>query len=185
MLFFYLYQDYQMTSYHQKNIDFQAINFAVATNLCSNLKYMTSEGLQCCKGYTEHRMHFFIKLASFDKEGVFKIHKELIEAEHLIVENIMIKPPTTKIIDDDNLVDGKLTGEGSFVKIADDIQAYQKLRKHLLTKAMTMDFDNSYWKPNYNLEKNMERIGRYCANNNFTECTENYLIKMHKLHKDT
>ena len=50
---------------------------------------------------------------------------------------------------------------------------------------MTMDFDNSYWKPNYNLEKNMERIGKYCANNNFTECTENYLIKMHKLHKDT
>jgi len=184
MLFFYLYQDYQMTSYHQKNIDFQAINFAVATNLCSNLKYMTSEGMQCCKGYTEHRIEFFIKLASFDKEGVFKIHKELIEAEHQIVENIMIKPPNTKIVDvNDNLIEGKLTGEGSFVKIADDIQAYQKLRKHLLTKAMTMDFNNSYWKHNYKL--NMDRVGTYCANNNFTECTENYLIKMHKLHKDT
>ena len=170
-----------MKSYHKKNIDFQAVAFAVATNLCSNLKYMKSEGLQCCKGYTEHRIQFFIKLASFDKEGVFKLHKELTEAEHQIVENIMIKPPTTKIVDNDVLVDGKLTGEGSFVKIADDIQAYQKLRKLLITSAITMDFNNSYWKHNYKL--NCDRVGKYCANNDFTEITENYLIQLHKLHR--
>ena len=173
-----------MSSYHQKNIDFQAIAFAVATNLCSTLKYMEADGLQCCKGYTEHRMQFYIKLASFDKEGVFKTHKELIEVEHQIVENVMIAPPITKTIDtDDGTIDGEITGEGSFVKIVDDIQAYQKLRNHLLKIAINMDFDNSYWKHNYKL--NLDRVGRYCANNDFTECTENYLIKMHKLHKDT
>ena len=184
MQLFYLYQDYSMSSYHQKNIDFQAIAFAVATNLCSTLKYMEADGLQCCKGYTEHRMQFYIKLASFDKEGVFKTHKELIEVEHQIVENVMIAPPITKTIDtDDGTIDGEITGEGSFVKIVDDIQAYQKLRNYLLKTAIGMDYNNSYWKHNYKL--NMDRVGRYAVNNDFNECTENLLIKIHKLHKDT
>lgn len=184
MQFFYLYEDYTMSSYHQQNIDFQAVAFAVATNLCSNLKYMEADGMECCKGYTQHRMEFFIKLASFDKKGVFKIHKELMEAEHQLLENVMIKPPTTKSINsDDGTFYDVFKGEGSFVKIADDIQAYQKLRNYLLKTAIGMDYMNSYWKHNYKL--NIDRVGRYCINNKFTDCTENLLIKIHKLHKDT
>jgi len=165
----------------KNNNDFQSIVFALGTILCGTLKHMEDkgDGMRCCLGYTEYRIQFYIKLASFNKEEAFRIHKDLVEVEHKIVEKIMINPPNTQIIEDDEVKNEVLKGEGSLIKVIDEIQAFQKLRKLLLKTAMIIDFNSGYWRDYYIIDP--DRVSKYCIDNNFTGCSEKYLIKLHKL----